>query len=99
MKPIIKASSELRRSYGNIADICKTTREPVFLTVNGEGDTVLMDLETYGRRERDLDDAQRLLDAERARFEGAQGVSVDQFADNMRDAIARGSRRKTQNGA
>jgi hypothetical protein len=46
MKPIIKPSSELRRNYNSIAAICKESHEPVFLTKNGEGDTVIMDMET-----------------------------------------------------
>lgn len=92
MKPIIKPSSDLRKNYNSIAEICRTTKEPVFLTRNGEGDTVIMDMETYSRREDELAAAERLVAAERARMEGARGYSPDEFEKNMRDAIRQGAK-------
>ena len=53
-----------------MAEICRTQKTPVFLTRNGEGDTVLMDIETYSRREEDLALAQRLAATELARLSG-----------------------------
>ena len=47
---IIKASATLRQNYNDIVSLCKETKEPVFLTKNGEGDAVIMDLETFNRR-------------------------------------------------
>ena len=91
MHPIIKPSSELRKNYSNIAEICRTSKSPVFLTRNGEGDMVIMDMETYGRREEDLATAERLLLAERARLTGTQGYSIDEFHNNMRKAIKEGA--------
>jgi len=91
MKPIIKSSSELRKNYNRVAEVCRTYKTPVFLTRNGEGDTVLMDIETYSRREEDLATTERLLAAERARFEGTQGYSVEEFKSNMQSAIKKGA--------
>ena len=91
MGTIIKSSSELRRNYNNIAEIYRTTKTPVFLTRNGAGDTVLMDVETYNKREDDLRTAERLLSAERARLQGANGYTADEFEANMRAAIQRGA--------
>ena len=91
MYPIIKPSSELRKNYNSVAEICRTYKTPVFLTRNGEGDTVIMDVETYSRREEDLATAQRLLAAERARLAGTRGYSVDEFGANMRKAIGKGA--------
>ena len=91
MQPIIKASSELRKNYNSVAEICRVYKTPVFLTRNGEGDTVLMDIETYSQREEDLAVAERLLAAERARLEGTKGYTVDQFGNNMRKAIKKGA--------
>ena len=92
MNTIIKSSSELRKNYNSIAEICRTTKTPVFLTRNGSGDTVIMDMETYNRREEDLSTAERLLAAERARLNGAYGYTVNEFEQNMRMAIAKGAR-------
>ena len=90
MGTIIKSSSELRKNYNNIAEICRSTKTPVFLTRNGAGDTVLMDVETYNKREDDLATAQRLLSAERSRLQGAKGYTADEFEQNMRIAINKG---------
>ena len=87
---IIKSSSELRKNYNSIAEICRTTKTPVFLTRNGAGDTVIMDIGSYNRREEDLVAAMHLVEAERSRMFGAYGYTVDEFEQNMRDAIARG---------
>ena len=91
MPHIIKPSSELRKNYNRVAEICRTYKTPVFLTRNGEGDTVIMDIETYSRREEDLATAERLLAAERARLAGTQGYSVQEFENNMRNAIKNGA--------
>jgi len=91
MQPVIKPSSELRKNYNNVAEICRTNKVPVFLTLNGEGDMVLMDIETYGRREENLETAERLMSAEMARFMGTQGYSIDQFKKNMQQAIGQGA--------
>ena len=82
MGTIIKSSSELRKNYNSIAAICRSTRSPVFLTRNGAGDTVLMDVETYNKREDDLAAAERLIAAERVRLQGAKGYTVDEFEQN-----------------
>jgi PHD/YefM family antitoxin component YafN of YafNO toxin-antitoxin module len=92
MQPIIKPSSELRKNYNRVAELCRTYKTPVFLTRNGEGDTVIMDMETYSRREEDLAVAERLLAAERARLAGTRGYTVDEFRDNMRKAIKKGAK-------
>jgi len=91
MGTIIKSSSELRKNYNSIAEICRTTKTPVFLTRNGTGDTVLMDMETYNKRENDLITAERLLSAERARLQGVIGYTVDELEQNMRAAIKKGA--------
>ena len=56
-----------------------------------EGGMVLMDIESFGRREENLATAERLMAAEMARFMGTQGYTVDQFKTNMKQAIKRGT--------
>ena len=50
----IRPSAAIRQNYNEIADMCRKTAEPVFLTKNGEGDLVVMDIETYNRWEKML---------------------------------------------
>ena len=47
----IRPSAAIRQNYNEIADLCRQTAEPVFLTKNGEGDLVVMDIDTYNRLE------------------------------------------------
>jgi len=92
MSPIIiKSSTELRQNYSKIADICRSQNVPVFLTRNGIGDTVIMDIETYNSREEDITVALRLLAAEKSRLDGTHGFSISEFEKNMREAISKGA--------
>jgi len=99
MQPIIKPSSELRKNYNNIAELCRTSKEPVFLTKNGEGDTVIMDIETYGRREDELAFAFKLLEAERAWANGDEGYTIDELETSLNESIERGARDGAKHGA
>ena len=94
MNPVIKPSSELRKNYNSVAEICRTRKVPVFLTRNGEGDMVLMDIDTYSRREDDLALAQHLANVELARLSGTKDLSIDEFEKNMLEAIDRGAKQK-----
>ena len=91
MNPIIKPSSELRKNYSSVAEICRTRKVPVFLTKNGEGDMVLMDIQTYSQREEDLALAQRLSAIELARLSGTRDFSIEGFRQNMLEAIDQGN--------
>ena len=94
MKTIIKPSSELRRNYNSVAEICRTQKTPVFLTKNGEGDMVLMDIDTYTRWEEDLALAQRLAAVDLTRLSGTKDYTLDEFRQNMLEAIERGIEQK-----
>jgi prevent-host-death family protein len=94
MNPIIKPSSELRKNYNSVAEICRTQKTPVFLTKNGEGDMVLMDIATYSRREEDLALAQRLAAVELSRLSGVKDLSIEEFRQNMLEAIDKGAKQK-----
>ena len=48
---IIRPSSALRNEYNEIAKICKEKGEPVFLTVNGREDTVILSVNEYKKYE------------------------------------------------
>ena len=48
-------SSDLRNRYPEVSRMCKETGKPVFITVNGRGDTVLLDNEAYQKQQMDLE--------------------------------------------
>ena len=69
----IRPSAAIRQNYNEIADLCRKTSEPVFLTKNGEGDLVVMDIETYNRREKMLKLRETLLSVEEDRMRTRDG--------------------------
>ena len=83
----IRPSAAIRKNYNEIADLCKRTGEPVYLTKNGNGDLVVMDIEAFARRESMLALRELLLRAEENRVAGKQGFSIDAVAQMMHDAI------------
>lgn len=83
----IRPSAAIRQNYNEIAEQCRKTAEPIFLTKNGEGDLVVMDIETYNRREKMLKLREELLAVEEDRMRGSKGYSVDEVAAMMRSAI------------
>ena len=76
------------RFENEIADMCRKTAEPVFLTKNGEGDLVVMDIETYNRREKMLKLREELLAVEEDRIAGRNGCTLDEFDAYLDDIIA-----------
>lgn len=83
----IRPSAAIRQNYNEIAEQCRKTAEPVFLTKNGEGDLVVMDIETYTRREQMLKLREELLAVEADRLHGDRGYTVCEVANAMREAI------------
>lgn len=82
----IRPSAAIRQNYNEIAEMCRKTQEPVFLTKNGEGDLVVMDLETYNRREKMLRLREELLTVEEDRLHGNQGYAIDEVVSMMESA-------------
>ena len=83
----IRPSAAIRQNYNEVADMCRKTAQPVFLTKSGEGDLVVMDIATYERREAMLKLREELLAVEEDRVRGSKGYSVDVVAEMMRKAI------------
>ena len=82
----IRPSAAIRQNYNEIAEMCRKTAEPVFLTKNGEGDLVVMDIGTYNRREKMLKLREELLSVEEDRLAGKTGYTLDEL-DAYLDAV------------
>lgn len=89
----IRPSAAIRQNYNEIAEMCRKTEEPVFLTKNGEGDLVVMDIDTYNRREKMLKLREELLAVEEDRIHGSKGYSVDEVTTMMRNVIKEAAER------
>ena len=84
----IRPSAAIRQNYNEIADLCRKPAEPIFLTKNGEGDLVVMEIETYNRREKMLKLREELLAVEEDRQAGRAGCTLDELDAYLDDIIA-----------
>lgn len=83
----IRPSASIRQNYNEISELCKKSGEPVYLTKNGEGDLVVMDIATFDRKEKILKLREELLAVEEDRLHGDAGYSVGEVGEMMRAAI------------
>lgn len=83
----IKASASIRSNYNEISKLCKESGEPVYLTKNGEGDLVVMDIVSFERRVKELKLAEDLFNIRTARLNGAKGHSLSSVRDSLTEAI------------
>lgn len=83
----IRPSATIRQNYNEISTLCKQTGEPVYLTKNGEGDLVVMDMESFTRKEKMLKLREQLLAVEEERLSGINGVSISELDDALEQII------------
>lgn len=82
---IIKASAALRNDYSTISKMAKESKEPIYITKNGEGDLVLMSIEAFEKREQVLQLRAKVLQAEQERLDGAETISVSEARRRLRE--------------
>lgn len=82
----IRPSAAIRQNYNEIAELCRKSKEPVYLTKNGEGDLVVMDIESFTRREKMLQLRENLLAVEEDRAVGRTGCTIEEL-DAFLDGI------------
>lgn len=83
----IKPSASIRNNYNEISEQCKQTGEPVYLTKNGEGDLVVMDIVSFTRRESMLKLRENLITVEEDRLKGKPGYSIEEVSSMMKKAV------------
>ena len=87
----IRPSAAIRQNYNEIADLCRKSMAPVYLTKNGEGDLVVMDIESFSRREKLLTLRENFLAVEEDRAMGRVGCTVDEldrYLDSILDEVS-----------
>lgn len=91
MYTIIKPSAAIRQNYNEIAKLCKETQEPVFLTRNGEGDLVVMDIAVYDQREKQLELREKLVEVEELRRSGVADSLARDASQELRKRMMEGT--------
>lgn len=82
---LIKASAALRNDYATISALAKETKEPIYITKNGEGDMVLMSIDAFEKREQMLQLKAKILQAEQERMDGEPTISVSEARKRLRE--------------
>ena len=83
----IMASASIRSNYNAISQLCKESGEPVYLTKNGQGDLVVMDIEAFERRSKELRLAENLFSIRTARENGAKGHNLNEVREVLTKTI------------
>lgn len=84
----IRPSAQIRQNYNEIAELCRKTGEPVYLTKNGEGDLVVMDIETFERQKKMLKLREELLAVEEDRAAGVPDIPLEKAIHHMDELLA-----------
>lgn len=85
--PSIRPISDLRNNANDISDFCRQTREPVYITRNGTGDMVVMNIDAYERQMALIDLYGKLAVAEEEISSGAQGEDFLTVARQLRERV------------
>lgn len=75
---IIKSSTALRNDYLSISNLAHESGEPIYITKNGDGDVVVMDIDAFEKREQMYKMKLKLAEAELSRINGEPTVSVEE---------------------
>ncbi|MGN0972451.1 MAG: type II toxin-antitoxin system Phd/YefM family antitoxin [Aristaeellaceae bacterium] len=86
---LIRPSADLRNHYGELSRVCREERQPICITVNGRGDTVLMGLADYELMRAELELLRTLADAEDDVRSGRVAPVEQTFGDLRQELLAR----------
>lgn len=86
----IMPSTSLRNQYNEISEKCKQTGEPIYLTKNGEGDLVVMSIESFEKRQALLNLKERLLDIELEQRSGAKYYGLKELDAALKKIVKHG---------
>ncbi len=87
--PNIRSSTDLRNNYNEISSFCHESREPVFITKNGQGDLAVMSIEIFEQLNGKLE-LYRLLDESRVAVKEGRKRPLADVMKDIRQEIADG---------
>ncbi len=87
--PNIKSSTDLRNNYNDISTFCHESREPVFITKNGQGDLAVMSIEAYEALSGKLE-LYHLLDEGRAAVKAGKKRPMQEVMSDIKRGISNG---------
>lgn len=84
----IIASAEIRQNYNDIVEKCKESGEPIYLTRNGQGELVVMDIASFERRQQELLAQQLVLEAFADEIMGAKTYSNEEVFSEINEMLS-----------
>ena len=85
--PIIKPISDLRNKSKRMSKLAHESKEPIFITKNGEGDMVLMSIAQFANMERKLDLYRKLAVAQAQKAAGDRGRRLADIVRDLRKRV------------
>lgn len=83
----VRSSEDIINNYDEIAELCRSTKELVFLTKDDDIDLVVMDINTYNERKMMHHINCVLLAAEIDRLNRIEGCTVEELDAYLDDII------------
>lgn len=83
----IMASADIRLKYNEVVEKCRESGAPIYLTKNGQGELVVMDIASFEKREQELQAQQLVLEAFAARLAGEKDYSLDESKELLSKLI------------
>jgi len=74
----IMASADIRLKYNDVVEKCKESGQPIYLTKNGQGELVVMDIDSFKRREQELKVKELILESVAARLAGEKDYTLEE---------------------
>jgi prevent-host-death family protein len=83
---IIRPSAELRNNYPELSKLTKQEQQPIYITVHGRGDTVLVDQLLYEQQMAELQLLRALAEGEKD-LEDARLLTVQEVFQTLKQTI------------
>ena len=88
----IRPSSDLRNKYPELSSMTRETGEPIYITVNGHEDTVLMGHAQYGKMKSEFELLSTLVEAQDDVNNGRTAAIQETFDEIRKALLARKTR-------
>jgi prevent-host-death family protein len=84
---IIKPISDLRNKSNEISELAHSSREPIYITKNGEGDLVVMSIAHYRQMELKMKLFAKLAEAQVQKAKDMRGRKAEDVLKSIRKKI------------